>query len=172
VIEVGRHKGVLRHRRSGLACAIAIGGLVFPLTAVAMDDSARSPATTAKASGAVYGGATSQDLPIVIEANKSGRKVKALIAIRLKCTSGAILTLPDSYSMRVKKGKFAASFGPEPNRNQDGTSTDFEGSISGKFNKARTKVSGKWSFKGTDRDAAGAVTDTCDSGSVGWAAKQ
>jgi hypothetical protein len=58
------------------------------------------------------------------------------------------------------------------NRNDDGTTTDFEGTISGSFNKARTKASGKWSFKATDHDAAGAVTDTCDSGSVSWSAKQ
>ena len=57
------------------------------------------------------------------------------------------------------------------NRSDDGTTSDFEGSFSGAFNKARTKVSGKWSFKATDHDAAGAVTDTCDSGSISWTAK-
>jgi hypothetical protein len=82
--------------------------------------------------------------------------------------------VPDRFTgMSVsKKRKFGASFGPETNRNDDGTSTDFEGSISGAFNKAHTKVSGKWSFKATDHDASGAVTDTCDSGSVNWTAKQ
>lgn len=171
---MGWNGGVLRQGRIGLACAVAVGGLVvFPLTAAATDDVVRSRAMATKTSGTVYGGATSQGLPIVIQTSKSGRKVKALIAIRLKCTSGAIFTLPDGYSMAVsKKGKFGGTFGPETNRNQDGTSTDFEGSLSGTFNKARTKVSGKWSFKGTDRDMAGAVTDTCDSGSVSWAVKQ
>jgi hypothetical protein len=57
-------------------------------------------------------------------------------------------------------------------RNDDGTTTDFEGSVSGAFNKARTKATGKWTFKATDHDATGAVTDTCDSGSVSWSAKQ
>jgi hypothetical protein len=170
---VGRYGGVPGEGWVGLVCAVAVGGLVlFPLGAVA-DDDVRTRATATKATGSFYGGATSQGLPVVIKTNKSGRKVNALIAISLKCTSGGVLTLPDVYSASVsKKGKFSKSFGPEPSRNPDGTSTDFEGSISGSFNKARTKVSGKWSFKGTDRDAAGAVTDTCDSGSVSWLAKQ
>ena len=71
-----------------------------------------------------------------------------------------------------KKGKFSASFGPQVNRNDDGTTTDFEGSLRGALNKARTKLSGKWQLKVTDHDASGAVTDTCDSGSVSWKAKQ
>ena len=90
---------------------------------------------------------------------------KATIAIRVSCTSGGFATVPDQYpKLRVnKKRKFSASFGPVTNRNDDGTTTDFEGTISGTFNKARTSASGTWTFKGTDRDAAGAVTDTCDS---------
>jgi hypothetical protein len=71
-----------------------------------------------------------------------------------------------------KTRKFGASFGPTTNRNSDGTTSDFEGSISGAFNKARTTVSGKWSLKDVDHDASGAVTDTCDSGAVSWKAKQ
>jgi hypothetical protein len=63
-------------------------------------------------------------------------------------------------------------FGPVTQRNDDGTTIDFEGTISGTFNSSRTRVSGTWAFKGTEHDAAGAVTDTCDSGSVSWSAKQ
>jgi hypothetical protein len=125
--------------------------------------------------GAVYGGATSQDFPVVIELNKSRSKVvRGHIALRLSCTSGGISTQSDVYTgLKVsKKGRFSASFGPELNRHDDGTTTDAEGSFSGKANAARTKLSGKWRLKLTDRDATGAVTDTCDSGSVSWKAKQ
>lgn len=82
--------------------------------------------------------------------------------------------MPDGYrGLSVsKKRKFSASFGPMTTRNDDGTTTDFEGSVSGAFNNARTKATGKWSLKATDHDAAGAITDTCDSGSVSWSAKQ
>jgi hypothetical protein len=159
-------------RRIGLACALAAGALVVaPATAPAKPIGA----TLAAAGGTVYGGATAQDFPVVIETSKNGRKiVDSTIAIRLTCTSGAAVTVPDGYQgLPVsKKRKFGASFGPMTTRNDDGTTTDFEGSVSGAFNKARTKATGKWTFKATDHDATGAVTDTCDSGSVSWSAKQ
>jgi hypothetical protein len=132
-------------------------------------------ATTAAAAGTVFGGSTAQEFPVVIETSKNGRTVTmAQIAIRLTCTGGGAFTLPDGYRrMPVsKKRKFSASFGPTTNRNSDGTTTDLEGSISGTFNKARSSVSGTWSFTWTDHDAAGAVTDTCQSGNVSWRAKQ
>jgi hypothetical protein len=151
--------------------------VVSPLAAAAAarPEQGSSRATTAGAGGTVYGGVTAQRFPVVIETSRNGRKlVEATVAIRLTCTSGGAVTLPDGYrGLSVnKKRKFRASFGPVTSRNDDGTTTDFEGSISGAFNKARTKASGKWSFKATDRDAAGAITDTCDSGSISWTAKQ
>jgi hypothetical protein len=167
---------VSRQHRIGWACAVAAGALVMsPLTAAARPEDGSSRATTAGAGGTVYGGVTAQDFPVVIETSKNGRKVvRATIAIRLACTAGGIVTVPDGYrAMSVsKKRKFSASFGPVTNRNDDGSTTDFEGTISGAFNKARTKASGKWSLKATDHDAAGATTDTCDSGSINWTAKQ
>jgi hypothetical protein len=153
----------LRQRRIGWGCALAACALVA------------SPQAAAGAAGTVFGGTTAQDFPVVIETSKNGRKiVDATIAIHLTCTSGGTVTLPDGYrGLPVSKSrKFGASFGPMTSRNDDGTTTDFEGAISGSFNKARTKASGKWSFKATEHDAAGAVTDTCDSGSVSWTAKQ
>jgi hypothetical protein len=162
---------VLRQRGVGWACAVAVGALVVaPVTA-----SARPQAATAAAGGTVYGGVTSQGFPVVIETTRSGRKITGTtVAIRLTCASGGTVTVPDGYrNLAVsKKRKFGASFGPITRRNDDGTATDFEGNISGSFNKARTKASGKWSFKGTDRDAAGAVTDTCEASNISWRAKQ
>jgi hypothetical protein len=167
---------VLSQRRIGWACAIAAGALVVsPLTAAARPGDGSSQATTAAAGGTVYGGVTAQGFPVVIEASKNGRKVvQATIAMRLPCTAGGSFTLPDGYrGLSVSKTrKFSASFGPETNRNDDGTTTDFAGSVSGAFNKSRAKASGKWSVKATVHDAAGAITDTCDSGSVSWTAKQ
>jgi hypothetical protein len=171
-----RNEASLRPRRMGGACAVAVAALaVCPLAAAARPDRGSPRAVGAAAAGTVYGGATAQQFPVVITASKNGRKVaRAHIAIRLTCTSGATVTLPDGYvGLSVsKKRKFSAAFGPETNRNPDGTTTDLEGTMRGAFNKARTKVSGTWTFKWTDRDASGAVTDTCDSGSVSWKAKQ
>jgi hypothetical protein len=162
-------------RRLISVCAVGVAALVLcPFTAAATTERGTA-ASAAGAGGTVYGGETAQSLPVVVETSKNGRKVvKAIVAIRLTCTSGGVATLPDNYTaLAVSKArKFGVSFGPETVRNDDGTTTDFEGSISGAINKARTKVSGKWSFKLTDHDASGAVTDTCDSGSVAWSAKQ
>ena len=166
----------LTERRTGCACVVATAALaVVPVAATARPDHGSGPATTAAAAGTVFGGSTAQDFPVVIETSKNGRTVTtARIALRLTCTSGSAFSLPDGYR-RIpvsKKRKFSASFGPTTNRNSDGTTTDFEGSVSGTFNKSRSTVSGTWSFKGTEHDAAGAVTDTCQSGSVSWKAKQ
>lgn len=123
----------------------------------------------------VYGGTTSQGWPVVIEVNKSRRQVvRAGTALHLDCTTGNFANLPDTY-VRLpvnRRRKFSSSFGPDTQRNDDGTTSDFSGSISGAFNRARSKVSGRWQPKVTDFDASGAVIGTCDSGTVRWSAKQ
>jgi hypothetical protein len=105
----------------------------------------------------------------MVEVNKSGRKIVRMhTGLRMQCTSGGVFAMPDNWTnLRVsKQRKFTASFGPEVERNDDGTTTDGEGTVSGKFNSSRSSVSGTWSLKLTHRDAAGTVMDTCDSGIV------
>lgn len=147
-------------------------GLLVWSTVVAVVVVAGAPEV---ASAKALGGTTRQDWPVVIELNKKGSKVvQATAGVTLDCTpSKASGRLPDVYSnMKVsRKGKFGSSFGPETVPNDDGTSTAFEGSMSGKLNAARTKASGKWQIKVTEHAATGAVTDTCDSGTVRWKAK-
>jgi hypothetical protein len=166
--------GVRLFRRAGLIAAAAVASV--PLVAVAAP---RHDATVARsgvtiALGSVYGGVTDDGFGLVVEVSPSGRKVvRMATGLEIKCTSGASFSASDGWSgMRIAKRKFSASFGPQPQRNDDGTTTDFEGTVSGTFNRSRTKVSGTWTLKGTDRDAAGAVTDTCDSGVLNWTAKQ
>lgn len=155
-----------------IAATVMVGG---PLAASASSLGATPHARSAAVAGAVYGGITPQDFPVVVELNKKrSQVVRAAIVVRVTCTSGARVNVPDSY-LKVpvsSRGKFSTSFGPTTNRNDDGTTTDFEGSVSGALNAARTKISGKWQLKVTDHDASGAVTDTCDSGSVTWKTKQ
>lgn len=144
-------------------------------TAASAPQQAPAHGRTAAAVGVIYGGITSQQFPVVLQVSKSRRQiVSAIIGIRAICTSGSAFTAPDGYRRLSisRKGKFSASFGPDTIRHDDGTTTDLEGSIRGTFNAARTRASGKWRFKGTDHDGTGAVTDTCDSGSVSWRAKQ
>jgi hypothetical protein len=125
--------------------------------------------------GVAYGGLTEQGWPIAFEVNKKQTKIRwAGVGLRLDCTSGQFTNQHDGYvgSRVTKKGRFGASFGPETERNDDGTSLVVSSSYHGAFNKARTAAHGTWRAKLVFRDAAGATTDTCDSGSVAWAARQ
>jgi hypothetical protein len=158
-------------RYSALAIALVATAAVAATAAPSQGSSAASSAARV---GVSYGGVTSQDFPVVVDVNRRrSRVVRAVIAIRLSCTAGGFNTVPDGYTkLSIRRGKFSASFGPVTQRNDDGTTTDFEGTISGTFKSSRRKVSGTWAFKATEHDTAGAVTDTCDSGSVSWSAKQ
>jgi hypothetical protein len=162
-----------RVRRCGvLAAAVLATGSLAAEAAPSHQGSISASST--QASGLTYGGVSSQDFPVIVDVNSTrSRVVRAVIAIRLNCTAGGFVTIHDDYSkLRIRRAKFGTSFGPVIQRNDDGTTSDLEGSVRGTFNSSRTKVSGTWSFKATDHDAAGAVTDTCDSGSVSWSAKQ
>jgi hypothetical protein len=163
-------------RRLGGLAAVAIAAAVcVPLAASASPHRDGSYARSAATTGVVYGGRTAQGWPVMIELKSNRRRVvQAVIGLRLPCTSGNIAALPDRYvNLAVnKRRKFRASFGPDTVRNDDGTTSDFEGSVSGRLNRARSKVSGRWQLKITEHDSAGAVTDTCDSGSISWTAKQ
>ena len=154
-----------------VAAAVA---LAVPIAAPASTHTLGRAAAQKKPAGLVFGGVTSQGGPVVVELSKSGRQMaRAVVGIRLTCTSGASATVFDGYQkLAVKSRRFSTSFGPQVSRNADGTTTDFEGSIAGTINKARSKATGTWQLKATDRDAAGTVTDTCDSGAVSWSAKQ
>jgi len=158
-------------RYGALASALLATAALAGTAAPSQGSSAASRAATI---GRSYGGVTSQDFPVVVDVNRRRtRVVRAIIAISTSCTAGGIAIFPDGYTrLSIRRGKFSSSFGPVTQRNPDGTTTDFEGSMSGTFNSSRTKVSGTWAFKATEHDAAGAITNTCDSGSVSWNAKQ
>ena len=153
-------------RSSAVAvAAAAVAALAAP---------AATGASTATPRG-TYGGVTGQGFPVIVDVSRTGRLVvRVLVAVRLSCTSGSVATLPDAYQRLTlsKTGHFRASFGPQTERRSDGTTSDFQGSMTGAFNAARTKVSGKWSLTFTDHDGTGAVTDTCSLANVSWSAEQ
>jgi hypothetical protein len=80
-------------------------------------------ASRAGAAGTSYGGVPAQDFPVVVDVNRRRtRVVRAVIAIRLSCTAGGSVSVPDGYTRRsIRRGKFSASFGPVTQRNDDGT---------------------------------------------------
>jgi hypothetical protein len=169
------HRITMPAFRIGGLGAVAIAAVAVPVTATASSHVASPYAHNSAAAGLVYGGLTSQGWPVVIEVSKNRRRVaRATAALHLTCTDGASGSLTDSYGRLLvnKRRKFSARFGPTHVRQDDGTISDFAGSISGTFNRARTRVSGKWRLQITDHDSSGAVIHECGSGSVRWSAKQ
>ncbi len=161
--------------RAPLLAAVVLAGTPFVAEAAPRHDitpAARSAAATA---GVVYGGVTAEGFGLMVEVNKSGRKIVRMhTGLRLECTSGVVAGQPDNWNnLRVnRQRRFSASFGPEVQSNGDGTTTAVEGTVRGRFNSSRSSVSGTWSLTLTRRDAAGTVMDTCDSGNINWRAKQ
>ena len=154
-----------------LAMAAAVG---VPLAASASSQTGGPAAASAAIQAVVYGGRTSQGWPVVIELRNRRLVAQALAGFDAPCTSGDSYSDWDRWtSLKVtRKGKFSAKFGPETQRFDDGTTADFQGAISGARNRAGSKFSGRWHFKATYYDTAGAVTDTCDTGNIRWTAKQ
>jgi hypothetical protein len=131
-------------------------------------------AATAVAAGQTsLGGVTAQGFPVVVQVSASGKQVnRAAIGIEMKCNNGTF-AVPDSYrSLPVSPtGRFGARFGPDTNRNPDGTTFDYQGLMTGQVNKARTKATGTWQLSVKNYDTSGNVTDSC-AAKVHWTATQ
>jgi hypothetical protein len=163
-------------RRILAAAALATLAAAGPITAT-------DAATKAKASrGVVYGAVTSQGYPVVVELSKTGRKVvSASIGLEVKCQMPPDITLPDSFTNMTisKSGSFHASIPVTrlPAEPEAGLGAlDISASITGRVNKARTRVTGTWQRTIVIYDAsdptATKVFDTCDSGPLRFRAKQ
>ena len=154
------------------ACALVIGTPMIPV-ATASPASVVTPSATAV--GNTYGGVTSQGFPVFVTMNATRRQVvREMAAIEAKCTGGGGFTTPDRFTkVPVSKGgKFRVVYGPFTQRNDDGTTTDIQGRMTGALNDAKTKIVGTWRLIATDHDLTGAVSDSCDTGLLTWSAKQ
>jgi len=155
-----------------VADAIVFGSPLIPVASAA-PASVVTPSATAV--GNTYGGVTSQGFPVFVDMNATRRVVvREVAAVVLKCTSGGRFTVPDKFTRLnvTKGGKFHVVYGPFTQRNDDGTTTDFQGRMTGALNDSKTKIVGTWRMIAVDHDAAGAVTDSCDTGLLTWSAKQ
>ena len=125
-----------------LACAV-LGATPF-VAAAAPSHDATSARISAAPAAVVYGGVTEDGFGLMVETNKSRRKiVRMATGLELRCASGDTFSMPDGWKgLSIKKGKFSAGFGPQTQRNDDGTTVDVEGAVSGKFNRSKTSVSG------------------------------
>jgi hypothetical protein len=175
----GNARSHTRHRKILAVTAVAACAIVGPVTATQA-----SAAKTGVTQGVVLGGVTGvaagalQGYPIVFELNKAGTRVRrATIVVDAACTVPPNVTgLGDEYNnVAIKRGTFKSSFGPErvPGTPARGSGPlEFSGSLSGRINKARTKITGTWSLKVVAYDPTGAaVTYTCNSGAIRYTAK-
>ena len=121
--------------------------------------------------GGVLAGMTSQGWPALLEVSNDGRQIQqAIAAIDLTCTSGDAFAIPDPWVAVpiAPRGTFKATF--HDTFVEEGISIEISDSISGKFNRKRTKVSTKSRLQITFRGADGSV-DSCDSGNVSLRAR-
>jgi hypothetical protein len=131
---------------------------------------ARLKWTAARAPGVIYGGATSQGLPLVVRLDATRRKVADLLTTWVaSCTAGGYYTIPDRFVGFPIKAN--GTFG---NPMSDDMAIDAGGkrhvdmSVLGRVGKSAAK--GTLRVKINDADAAGAPTDSCDSNAVTWKA--
>jgi hypothetical protein len=147
-----------------LVVALCVSALVTP-----------AGAASPPKGGGTYGGFTKSGWPLVIQVARSGKQVtRAGIVLDMTCTSGVRFPFPDNYNKLAisKSGAFKSSFADELIDEGQGHFALLSGSISGKLNRARTKITGTWTLHDTERDAQGTPTDQCDSGTVRFSANQ
>jgi len=140
---------------------------------------AAAAAKRVKLGGAVLGGVTtvngSSSFPVIFRIAKNGKSFpQAVIGLRLNCTSGGTISLADGYKKvgLSKKRRFAANFADQPQPIDNGQTITASGNMSGSINRKLNRVTGKWHLVWIVKNAAGAVTDTCDSGTVPFTATQ
>jgi hypothetical protein len=119
----------------------------------------------------VFGVATSQGEPIVLRLDAARRRVNdVIVAWRGPCaTSGGYIRIPEHFGNFALKrsGAFGNPFQSEYALD-DGGKSSWQYRLTGRVTK--TKASGALQAKLSETDAAGAMTETCDSGNVTWKA--
>jgi hypothetical protein len=134
-----------------------------------------APAMAAKSGGTGYVGFNGSGDPVAIQISHSGKQIaKAAIELRMTCKSGDQFPFVDRYrGVRVSKsGSFRSAFTNQMVDEGQGKTAVLSGSLIGKFNKVRTKVTGTWSLHVDEKDATGVLTDQCDSGTTHFSATQ
>jgi hypothetical protein len=122
-----------------------------------------------RAPGRVFGGVTSQQLPVVLRLDRSGRRVSDLMTgWGAQCQPDGGIQVPEQLSgFPIKDHRFGDAWSRDFSLD-DGSKRTFAYSVAGKL--GRGKASGSLQVKVTQTDPAGAQTMSCDSGAVSWRA--
>jgi hypothetical protein len=126
--------------------------------------------TARSAPGRIFAGTTSDRQPVVVELDKAGKSVHALrFSWSANCMPTGGVQFPENLTgFRIANHAFGDSFQQSYDLNGGGKAT-FDYVVKGRV--AKTKASGSFSVKDTITDATGAITTTCDGGSVTWSVK-
>jgi hypothetical protein len=175
-----------RHRRQHLvACAVvaaALGSVTFAPAAHARPTRQHNPRILHFGAGAgaaahppaspdpgtMLGGFTSQDWPIVLDVPPRGHRVAlAVTPITIQCAGQQQLVIDDGMTgVAIKPDGRVDATGPLPPTSAPGlTITGGTHSLTGGFNRARTRFTGVWQVREDYSDASG-QTQSCSSGPV------
>ena len=146
----------------------ALGGVaISPLGAEAAGADGPSAAGSALVT---YGGTTSKGWPVFAQVTSNGRLIKRIVGgISADCTQGGMYVFPSEWrNVPISRARtFRVSY-HDSDTLDDGVEVTVSETLSGKLNRARTRISAKWHASTTFRSPDGTV-DTCDTGTLGVA---
>jgi len=134
---------------------------------------ARAADVSSAPAGTVLGGFTAQRLPSFFQISKNGRTlVVGSIAVMMSCRSGGSFVLEDDFARLpiAANGQFHGKWTVPPTKQSGGTFSG-AGSLAGRLNHQRSKLSGVWQVGETFIGADG-TTEQCGSGLVRFTALQ
>jgi len=155
--------------------AVALVPAVWAFGAVAISPlgaevaSAEGP-SAAGSTVAMYGGTTSKGWPVFAQVTSNGRLIKRIVgAITADCTEGGPMVFPSEWrNVPISRARtFRASY-EDSDTLDGGVEVTLSETLSGRMNRARTRLSAKWHASMTMRSPDGTV-NTCDSGALGVA---
>jgi hypothetical protein len=128
---------------------------------------------TAKPTTTMFGAFTAQKWPVLFEVRTDRSLIRRMqIVMDEKCASGhrndGIGAVDKGISIS-RTGSFSDSYTNGPIALPEGWTVTFSDQIRGKFNKARTRITGTWHESATVA-LSGSIRDTCDSGTVSFTA--
>ena len=123
------------------------------------------------APGRTYAGLTSNGSPIVVQRSRDGRRIDSLwVSWQAPCQNEGGFSLAEELVRFPVSG--AGSFGgafPDDVKLDDGGTRSFAYRLSGRA--GATSASGTFQVQITDKDPAGATTNTCDTTLLRWSAR-
>lgn len=124
--------------------------------------------SAASATVAMYGGTNAGGWPVFAQVTRNGRMIKRIVgAIAADCTQGGMLVVPSEWrNVPISRARtFRTAY--HDTDTVEGVEVTMSETLSGRLNRARSRMSAKWRATATFRSPDGTV-DTCDTGTLGF----